>query len=198
MFITANIFPNQYSNPEKAIDDALQALNTPYIDLMMVHHPGRNDVSVYKALEQAVQDGKVRSIGLANWYIKELEEFLPQVTVTPALIQNEIHPYYQEPEVIPYIQNLGIAVSGWHPFGGSGHTAEVLGDKVITAIAETHHVTPRQVIIRWNLQRGVICIPSRSDPENIKSSLDVFGFELSETEMQQINGLNRDEKHDVY
>lgn len=83
----------------------------------------------------------------SNWYVKELKEFMPQVTITPALVQNEIHPYYQENDVIPYIQDLGIVVQGWYPLGGRGHTAELLGDEVISAIAEDHGVSPAQVIL---------------------------------------------------
>ena len=97
-------------------------------------------------------DGKIRSIGLSNWYVDELEAFLPQISITPALIQNEIHPYYQENDVIPYIQERGIVVQGWYPLGGRGHTAELLGDPVITEIAAAHGKTSAQVILRWNLQ----------------------------------------------
>ena len=88
-----------------------------------------------------MEDGKIHSIGLSNWYIEELTEFLPQVDTVPALIQNEIHPYYQENHVIPFIQDLGIVVQGWYPLGGRGHTAELLGDEVISAIAENHGVS---------------------------------------------------------
>ena len=100
-------------------------------------------------------DGKIRSIGLSNWYVDELEAFLPQISITPALIQNEIHPYYQENDVIPYIQERGIVVQGWYPLGGRGHTAELLGDPVITEIAAAHGKTSAQVILRWNLQKGI-------------------------------------------
>lgn len=149
-------------------------------------------------MEKAVEDGKIRSLGLSNWYVEELEEFLLQITITPAVVQNEIHPYYQENDVIPYIQNLGIVVEGWFPFGGRGHTAELLGDEVILSIAETHHVTSAQVILRWNLQKGVVVIPGSGNPEHIKENLDIFGFELTDDEMEQINRLDRNEKHEWY
>ena len=108
------------------------------------------------------------------------------------------HPYYQEPDVVPYIQELGITVQGWYPFGGRGHTSELLGDETISAIAEAHGVTSAQVILRWNLQRGVVVIPGSSNPDHIRENLDLFGFELTEEEMAQIAALNRDEKHDWY
>lgn len=102
------------------------------------------------------------SFYLLNWYVEELEEFLPQVNITSALVQNEIHPYYQENDVIPYIQDLGIEVQGWYPLGGRGHTAEFLGNEVISKIAETHGVSSAQVILRWNLQKGVALAKEQS------------------------------------
>ena len=198
IFVITKLYPSQYGDPEAAIELALETLDIGYIDMLLLHHPGEGDVEAYLAMERAVTEGKVRSIGLSNWYIEELEEFLPQVNITPALVQNEIHPYYQEPEVVPYIQGLGITVQGWYPFGGRGHTAELLGDETISAIAETHGVTSAQVILRWNLQRGVVVIPGSSDPEHIRENLDLFGFALTEEKMARITALNRDEKHDWY
>ncbi len=199
IFVITKLYPGeQFANPEKAIQDALDKLDIGYIDMMLLHHPGENDVKAYQAMEQAVAEGKIHSIGLSNWYVEELEEFLPQVTITPALVQNEIHPYYQENDVIPYIQDLGIVVQGWYPFGGRGHTAELFGDSVISEIAAAHGVTSAQVILRWNLQKGVVVIPGSGNPDHIWENLDLFGFELSDDEMEQINDLDRGEKHDWY
>ena len=198
IFVITKLYPNQFANAEEAIVEALEKLDIEYIDMMLLHHPGDNDVEAYKAMEQAVQEGKIRSIGLSNWYVEELTEFLPQVTITPALVQNEIHPYYQENDVIPFIQEKGIVVQGWYPFGGRGHTAELLGDEVISAIAEDHDVTSAQVILRWNLQKGVVVIPGSSNPDHIRENLDLFEFALTEEEMNRINALDRGEKHDWY
>ncbi|MCC8156490.1 MAG: aldo/keto reductase [Oscillospiraceae bacterium] len=198
IFVITKLYPNQYSYAADAIDAALEKMGLDYIDMILLHHPGDGDVEAYLALEQAVADGKVHSIGLSNWYVEELEEFLPEVNITPALVQNEIHPYYQENDVIPYIQSLGIVVQGWYPLGGRGHTAELLGDETISAIAAAHSVSSAQVILRWNLQKGVVVIPGSSDPEHIRENLDLFGFELTDAEMAQINALNRNEKHDWY
>lgn len=198
IFVITKLYPNQFGSPETAIDEALEKMDIGYIDMMLLHHPGEGDAEAYLAMEKAVGEGKIRSIGLSNWYVEELEEFLPQVNITPALVQNEIHPYYQENDVIPYIQDLGIVVQGWYPFGGRGHTAELLGNEVISAIAETHGVTSAQVILRWNLQKGVVVIPGSSNPNHIRENLDLFGFELSDEEMNRINALDRNEKHDWY
>lgn len=198
IFVITKLYPNQFDNAAEAIDEALEKMGLDYIDMILLHHPGDGDVEAYLALEQAVADGKVHSIGLSNWYVEELEEFLPQVNITPALVQNEIHPYYQENDVIPYIQSLGIVVQGWYPFGGRGHTTEMLGDETIAAIAENHGVSSAQVILRWNLQKGVAVIPGSSNPQHIRENLDLFGFELTDDEIAQINALDRDEKHDWY
>ncbi len=198
IFVTTKLYPDQYDNPEKAINDSLKRLNIDYIDLLLLHHPGENDVKAYKAMEKAVKQGKVRSIGLSNWYIEELQEFLPQVSITPALVQNEIHPYYQENDVIPYIQSLGIVVQGWYPFGGRGYTKEMLSDKTIAKIAKAHKKSAAQVILRWNLQKGVVVIPGSSNPDHIQENTEIYDFKLSPKEMKQINALDRNEKHDWY
>ena len=166
--------------------------------MMLLHHPGSGDVEAYKAMERHVEDGRIRSIGLSNWYIEELTAFLPQITIMPALVQNEIHPYYQEQEVVPFIQEKGIVMQGWYPLGGRGHTAELLRDDVISAIAKAHDVSPAQVILRWNLQRGIVVIPGSSNPDHIRENLDLFGFELTQEEMDKIAALDRGEKHDWY
>ncbi len=198
IFVITKLYPNQFADPEKAINEALKKLDIQYIDMMLLHHPGTDDVKAYKAMEKAVADGKIRSIGLSYWYVEELEEFLPQVSITPALVQNEIHPYYQENDVIPYIQNLGIVVQGWYPLGGRGHTAELLSDEVISSIAAAHGKSSAQVILRWNLQKGVVVIPGSSNPDHIQENTELFDFELTEEEMERINALDRGEKHDWY
>lgn len=198
IFVITKIYPTQYDNPEQAIEMALEKLDIGYIDMMLLHHPGEGDVEAYKAMEKYVEQDKIRSLGLSNWYVEELEEFLPQVDIMPALVQNEIHPYYQENDVIPYIQSLGIVVQGWYPFGGRGHTSELLNDEVIVDIAKNHNVSAAQVILRWNLQKGVVVIPGSSNPEHIKENTELYDFELTIDEMNRINALDRNEKHDWY
>lgn len=198
IFIITKIYPSQFDNPENAIEMAFEKLDVEYIDMMLLHHPGTNDVKAYKAMEKYVEEGKIRSIGLSNWYIKELEEFLPQISITPALVQNEIHPYYQENNIIPYIQDLGIVVQGWYPLGGRGHTNELLNNETIVEIANNHNVSSAQVILRWNLQKGVVVIPGSSNPEHIKENTEIYHFELTEDEMNKIKELDRNEKHDWY
>ena len=198
IFVITKIYPNQFSRPEAAIDMALEKLNLGYIDMMLLHHPGAGDVQAYRAMEAYAAKGKIRSLGLSNWYVEELTEFLPQVKIRPALVQNEIHPYYQEQDVVPFIQSQGIVVQCWYPLGGRGYTAELLNDEVIRRIAERHGVSSAQVILRWDLQRGIVVIPGSSNPDHIRENLDLFGFHLTEEEMEEIRSLDRNEKHDWY
>ena len=198
IFVITKLYPDQFSDPDAAIEEALAKLNIGYIDMMLLHHPGDGDVQAYHAMENAVAEGKIHSIGLSNWYVEELEEFLPQVTITPALVQNEIHPYYQENDVIPYIQEQGIVVQGWYPLGGRGHTEELLNDPVISEIAKAHGKSSAQIILRWNLQKGVVVIPGSSNPDHIQENTELFDFTLTDDEMAQINALDRNEKHDWY
>ena len=198
IFVITKIYPNQFNDPEAAIDMALEKLDIGYIDMMLLHHPGTNDVMAYQAMEQYVEEGKIHSLGLSNWYVEELTEFLPQVTIKPALVQNEIHPYYQEQDVVPFIQKKGIVVQCWYPLGGRGYTADLLGNETIKAIAEAHEVSPAQVIFRWDLQRSIVVIPGSSNSDHIRENLDLFGFELTDDEMEQIRQLDRNEKHDWY
>ena len=101
-------------------------------------------------------------------------------------------------EVVPFIQGKGIAVQCWYSLGGRGHTAELLGDPVIAAIAQAHGVSAAQVVLRWDLQRGIVVIPGSSNPAHIAENLDLFGFELTEGEMAQMAALDCNEKHDWY
>ena len=198
IFVITKLYPNQFDEPEKAIEQALAKLDIGYIDMMLLHHPGENDVKAYQAMEVYAGQGKIRSLGLSNWYISELTDFLPRVSVTPALVQNEIHPYYQETDVVPFIQSKGIVVQCWYPLGGRGYTAELLGNETILEIAGRHGVSAAQVILRWDLQRGIVTIPGSSNEDHIRENLDLFGFELTQEEMDAIRRLDRGEKHDWY
>ena len=198
IFVITKIYPNQFSDAESAIEQALANLNLDYIDMMLLHHPASNDVQAYKVMEKYVTTGKIRSLGLSNYYVKELENFLPQVSIKPVLVQNEIHPYYQERDVVPFIQDKNIVVQSWYPLGGRGYTKELLNDETLKKIADAHKKTVAQVILRWNLQRGIVPVPGSSNEKHIAENLDVFDFELTRAEMKEIEKLDRNAKHDWY
>ena len=198
IFVATKLYPNQYSNPETAIEECLSKLDIGYIDLMLLHHPGTNDVKAYKTMEKYVEAGKIRSIGVSCYYVKEINEFLPKVNIKPVLVQNEVHPYYQDTEVVEHLHDLGIVVEAWYPLGGRGHQKELLSDPVLSKIAARHNKSVAQVILRWDLQRGVVIIPGSSNPDHIKENISIFDFSLTNDEMAQIAALDRNEKHDWY
>lgn len=198
VFVITKLYPSQFENAESAIEDALVTLDIDYIDMMLLHYPGIGDVEAYHAMERALEDGKLRSIGSSCYYVEELTNFLSQVTTKPALVQNEIHPYYQDQEVIDFIHEQDIAVQAWYPLGGRGHNTELLRDAALEEIAKAHKVSIPQVILRWDLQRGVIVIPGSSNPGHILEDTQIYDFELSAEEMAEVNALERREKHDWY
>ena len=125
VFITSKIYGGNYERTGGIIDDAIQDLNVDYIDLLLIHQPGADDEGVYKAMEEAVNDGKLRSIGISIYYTKEqVDEVLSFATIIPAVIQNENHLYYQNTELQEYVKQYGIVIESWYPFGGRGHTSE--------------------------------------------------------------------------
>lgn len=193
VFITSKIYGGNYSNARKIIDDLLSDLNIEYVDLLLIHQPGFDDRGVYKAMEEAVRDGKIRSIGISNYYTKEqVDEVLSFATITPAVIQNENHIYYQNSELQDYVRQYGIVIESWYPFGGRGNTGENFGAKVIKDLSNKYGKTPAQIILRWQLQAGFVVIPGSSNPEHIAENYDIFDFELTDGEMEQI--LNLDEQ----
>ena len=200
IFVITKLYPNQYSHAGRAIDEALRKLDIGYIDLMLLHHPGVNEITAYHEIEKAIEAGKIRSAGVSCYYIRETDAFLKKVSTLPVLIQNEIHPYYQDTDVVRHIQSLSqrIAVQSWYPLGGRGYIDPMLNNKVIGEIAQRHGKSPAQVILRWDLQNGVVVIPGSSNPAHIRENISVFDFELTPDEMKEIVRLNRNEKHDWY
>ena len=199
VFITSKVMPSDYDRALQGIHESLSDLGVDYVDLMLIHQPGWNDEAVYRALEQAVAEGAVRSIGISNYYTRaQLDEVLSYANIVPAVIQNENHLYYQNTDLQEYARQYGIVIEAWYPFGGRGHTAEHFGDPVIAAIAERHGKTPAQVILRWQLQSGVIAIPGSSNPAHIAENADIFDFELTEEEMARIHALDRQERYESW
>ena len=164
----------------------------------MLHHPAHNDVNAYRAIEEAVSNGKVKAGGVSCYYVRECETFLPNVHLKPIVIQNEIHPLYQDREVVKYIQRLGIGIQSWYPLGGRGHIRTLLQMPNLLKIAHAHNRSLVQVVLRWHLQRGICPLPGSSNSEHIRENINVFDFALSDAEMKEIENLNRNEKHDWY
>ncbi|MBQ6439944.1 MAG: aldo/keto reductase [Mogibacterium sp.] len=197
VFITSKIMPGDYDRAAQGINDSLSDLDVDYVDLMLIHQPGSNDEAVYKAMEQAVRDGKVRSIGISNYYTKEqVDEVLSYAEITPAVIQNENHLYYQNKSLQEYVKQYGIVLESWYPFGGRGHTEDNFGNEVIKELAEKYGKTPAQIILRWHIQDGYITIPGSSNPDHIEENYNIFDFELSDEDMERIQNLDRQERYE--
>ena len=197
VFVTSKIMPSDYERAAQGINDSLRDLGLDYIDLMLIHQPGSNDEAVYKAMEQAVRDGKVRSIGISNYYTPEaFDEVMSYAQIPPAVIQNENHIYYQNTALQEYVRKYGVVVESWYPFGGRGHTSENFNNETVTAIAKSHGKTSAQVILRWHLQAGYIAIPGSSNPDHIAENYRIFDFELTDDEMRQIAAVNKNQRYE--
>ena len=200
VFITTKMWTSDYDKPEEAINASLMRLGVDYIDLMILHHSQpHNDVEAYKAMEEAVKDGKLHSIGLSNYYEPEdFDRLASAVTISPALLQNETHPYHQSSLMKEHIGQYGTVLESWFPLGGRGNTQILFNDDTINSIAAAHSVSSAQVIIRWHLQAGNICIPGSSNEQHIMEDFDVWDFELNEKEMKAMTDLDRNERFADY
>ncbi len=199
VFITSKIYGGNYEKAGGIIDDAIRDLNVEYIDLLLIHQPGADDEGVYKAMEDAVNDGRLRSIGISNYYTKEqVDEVLSFATITPSVIQNENHIYYQNTELQEYVKQYGIVIESWYPFGGRGHTSENFNNEVIKDLSDEYDKTSAQIILRWQLQAGFIAIPGSSNPDHIAENYDIFDFELSEENMQKISLIDEQRRYESW
>ena len=197
VFITTKIMPSGYNNAYNSIDESLERLGVDYIDLLLIHQPGSNDEEVYKAMEQGVYDGKVKSIGISNYYTKEeIDEVLSYATIVPAVIQNENHIYYQNTDLKEYVSQYGIIIESWYPFGGRGHTSENFNNEVIRDISTKYNKTSAQIILRWQLQAGYIVIPGSSNPDHILENYSIFDFSLNEEDMKNIADINKNQRYE--
>lgn len=200
IFVTTKMWTDDYDNGEAAIQASLDKLGLDYIDLMILHHSQpENDVDAYKAMEQAVKDGKLRSIGLSNYYEPEDFDRLVKATgITPALLQNETHPYHQSMKMKEHLQQYGTVMESWFPLGGRGNTQRLFEDETISDIAKAHGKTSAQIILRWHLQAGNIAIPGSSNEDHIQENYEIFDFELTEEEMQRMTDLDKNERFAGY
>ena len=200
VFITTKMWTADYNDGDAAINASLERLGVDYIDLMILHHSQpSNDVQAYQAMERAVADGRLRSIGLSNYYEPEdFDRLVNATSIRPALLQNETHPYHQSGLMKEHIAQYGTVMESWFPLGGRGNTQVLFNDETIKAIAEAHGVSSAQVIIRWHLQAGNICIPGSSNEQHIIEDHDVWDFELTEEEMARMTALEKDERFADY
>ena len=167
---------------------------------MILHHSQpSNDVDAYKAMEAAKKDGRLKSIGLSNYYTaSDFDRLVRQTTVVPALLQNETHPYHQSIAMKSHLGKYGTVMESWFPLGARGNTQTLFQDSTVSSIAAAHGKTSAQIILRWHLQAGNIAIPGSSNESHIKENVDLFDFSLSEEEMKQMTALDRNERFADY
>lgn len=190
VFVTTKIWNDRhgYDNALEAIDESLARLNIGYVDMMLIHWPNPKlgkFVETWKALEHALESGKVRGIGVSNFHPEHLEPLLEQAKVVPAINQVELHPGLNQAEVRAFNANHGIATEAWSPLARGQKNDAV----AILEAAKAHGKTPAQVILRWHIQLGNLVIPKSSNPERLAENLDVFDFELTSAEMAAIDLL---------
>lgn len=192
IFISTKIWASQYLT-EGTVEKSLELLGTDYIDLMFIHQPAGDFMAGYRKLEKAYKEGKIKSIGISNFQGEKLKKLLDECEIKPHVIQMEAHPYYRDEETIAALAPCGCCVMAWYPLGHGDHA--LLEEPVVKEPAEKYGKSTAQVILRWHTQVGNIVIPGSTNPEHIKANLDIFDFELTEEEMKQMAGLNKNVRY---
>ncbi|GIN73899.1 oxidoreductase [Bacillus sp. J14TS2] len=197
IFLTTKVWnaDQGYETTLKAMDESLEKLGLDYVDLYLIHWPTPKFdtyVETYKALEKLYKDGRTKAIGVCNFDIEHLQRIMDECDVVPAVNQVECHPYLQQKELKQFCKEHGIYLESYSPLMNG---TKVIEDPVIQEIAKQHGKTPAQVILRWHVQTDVMVIPKTVTPSRMKENLDVFDFTLSDTEMEKIASLDRNERH---
>lgn len=190
IFVTTKLWIQDYGydNAKKAIDTCLENLGLEYIDLILLHQAFCDYYGAYRALEDAYKEGKIKAIGVANFYPDRLVDLCMNMEITPAVNQIECHPFFQREEDIKIAQEYGVQIEAWGPFAEGGHN--IFQHPVLIKIGEKYGKSAAQVVLRWNIQRGVIVIPKSVHENRIRENIDIWDFELSERDMNEIRQLN--------
>ena len=192
IFLETKLWPSFYENDD-AVDKTLERLGTDTIDLLLIHQPAGNYVAGYRQMEKAYQEGKVKAIGLSNFNQGQIEEILGLCQVKPAVLQTEVHPYFQEQELKKFLSKEGMVIQAWYPLG-HGDKA-LLEEPLFTELAKKYGKTNAQIILRWHIQDGNIVIPGSKNPAHIKDNFDLFDFSLTEEEMAKIAALDKNTRY---
>lgn len=200
LFLETKVWISDYGHDATlhAFDKSAGKLGVEQIDLLILHQPlpSRSDLTVqaYRALERLLADGQVRAIGVSNFMPEHLDRLAAEASVVPSVNQIEVHPYFQQRDVLARDAELGILSQAWSPIGGitfyrPGSTGSTLDDPAIGAIAAAHGATPAQVMLRWHVQQGRSAIPKSTRPARIAENYDIDGFTLSADELGRIDAL---------
>lgn len=191
IFVTSKLWPSEYGEGKTiaAIDKMLERLNIGYIDLLLLHQQVGDYMGAWKDMEKAVEQGKVRSIGLSNFESDRLEEVCSAAKIKPAALQVECHPYFQQSELKKRIAPYGTIIEAWYPIGHGD--SGLINEAVFTELAKKYDKTNVQIILRWHIQEGNVIFPKSTNPQHIKDNFDIFDFELTDEEMAKISSLDR-------
>jgi 2,5-diketo-D-gluconate reductase A len=179
----------------KAFDASLEKLQRDTLDLYLIHWPlpaKDQYAEAWKAMQALRDDGRITTIGVCNFQVPHLQKLYDQTGEFPAINQIELHPYLVQQELRDFHAEHGIVTEAWSPLASGG--LGVMEDETITSIAQAHSVTPAQAILRWHLQLGNVVIPKSVTPSRIEENFDLFGFELTDEEVERITGLDRGER----
>ena len=189
VFITSKIWVANmnYERATASIDESLRKLDTDYIDLMLLHQAMGDYPGAYRAMEDAYKAGKLRAIGVSNFYPNVLANFCETVRIIPAVNQIELHPWYVQSGALDTMKHYGVVPEAWAPLGGGRYAFE---DETLLSIGRSHGKTAGQVMLRWNVQRGVVVIPKSVHAERMQENMDIWDFSLTDEEMDRISSLD--------
>ncbi len=191
IFLTTKVWNDDIraGKTREAFEASLKRLDVDYVDLYLIHWPADGFEQAWKEMERLYEEGMIRAIGVSNFNPHHIERIDAIGNVEPAVNQIESNPYFQNQDVIDYCLQRGIYVEAWSPLGGAGGDIRV--DATLTEIGGKYGKSPVQVIVRWNLQRGVIVLPKSAHKERIEANFDVEDFTLTEEEMRKIRNLDQ-------
>ena len=189
IWITSKLWPSEYGKGRtiEAIKKMLNRLNTPYIDLLLLHQQFGDYVGAWEDMEEAKALGLVKSIGISN-FDENLDDFLAHASIMPSVIQVECHPYYQQHDLMKKLASFGTKLESWYPLG---HANEgLLNEKVFIELGKKYNKTPAQIILRWHIEEGYIVFPKTTNEKHMKENIDIFDFSLTSDEMNEISKLD--------
>lgn len=190
LFITTKLWIQDagYENAKKAFETSLKKLGLDYIDLYLIHQPFNDYYGSWRAMEELYEEGKIRAIGVCNFYPERLTDLYANVKIKPAVNQVELHPFFAQTDALKNMKELDIQPEAWGPMAEGKHG--IFTHPVLTEIGAKYGKTAAQVSLRWNVQRGVVIIPKSTHIERMKENLDIWDFSLSDDDMNAINKLD--------
>lgn len=193
IFLTTKVWIEHYGYDEcrASVLESLRKLKTDYLDLCLLHQPFSDVYGAYRALEDLMAEGKIRAIGISNFYVDRMVDIASFARVKPAVNQIEIHPHHQQNEQLEWHNKYGIQLEAWAPFGeGRGGMFDL---PELKSIGEKYGKTPAQVMLRWHIQRGIVVIPKSTHIERMEENFNVFDFELTAEDMEVIAALDKNQ-----